>query len=64
LGDQFKKNEMGGHIACMGERRGACRVLVRKLEGKRPIGRPRHRWKNNSMMDYQEVRGGAGHGPA
>jgi hypothetical protein len=29
-----------GHVACMGERRGVCRVLVGKPEGKRPLGRP------------------------
>jgi len=34
-----------GHVACMGERRGICRVLLGKPEGKRPLGRPRHRWK-------------------
>jgi hypothetical protein len=30
-----------GHVACMGERRGLYRVLVGKLEGKRPLARPR-----------------------
>jgi hypothetical protein len=55
LSDQIEKNEMGG--ACS---RGACGVLVRKLDGKRPLGRPRHRWENNSMMDYQEVGWGRG----
>jgi len=39
----------------MGERRGACRVLVGKPEGKRPLGRPRHGWENNVKMDLQEV---------
>jgi hypothetical protein len=34
-----------GHVACIGERRGVYRVLVRKHEGKRPIGRPRRRWE-------------------
>jgi len=34
-----------GHAARMGERRGVNRVLVGKPEGKRPLGRPRHRWK-------------------
>jgi hypothetical protein len=33
-----------GHVACMGESRGVFRVLVGKLEGKRPLGRSRHRW--------------------
>jgi len=44
-----------GHVACMGEERGACRVLVGKPEGKRPLGRPRCRWVDNISMDLQEV---------
>jgi hypothetical protein len=32
-----------------------CRVLVGKPEGKRPLGRPRHRWEENVRMDLQEV---------
>jgi hypothetical protein len=39
----------------MGERRGICRVLVRKSERKRSLGRPRHRWENNIKLDLQEV---------
>jgi hypothetical protein len=35
--------------------RGVYKVLVGKPEGKRPLGRPRHRWKNNIRMDLQEV---------
>jgi len=31
------------------------RVLVRKSEGKRPLGRPKHRWEDNIKMDLQEV---------
>ena len=38
----------------MGERIGAFRILVRKPEGKRPLGRPRRRW-DNIKMDLQEV---------
>ena len=38
-----------------GERRGAYRVLVGRPEGKRPLGRPRRRWKNNIKMDLQGV---------
>jgi len=41
--------------ACMGQRRGVYRVLVGKPEGKRPLGRPRHRWEDNINMDLQEV---------
>jgi hypothetical protein len=37
-----------GHVACMGERRGA---LVGKPEGRRPLGRPRRRWEDNIKMD-------------
>jgi len=43
-----------GHVACMGEERGVYRVLVGKLEGKRPLGRPRHRWVDNIRMYLQE----------
>jgi len=39
----------------MGERGGAYRVLVGKPEGKRPLGRPRHRWEDNIKMDLQGV---------
>jgi hypothetical protein len=39
----------------MGERRGVYRVLVGKLDGKRPLGRPRPRRKDNIKMDLQEV---------
>jgi hypothetical protein len=38
-----------------GEERGVYRVLVRKPEGYRALGRPRRRWKNNIEMDLQEV---------
>ena len=39
----------------MGERRGVYRFLVRKPEGKRPLGRPRRRWEDNIKVDLQEV---------
>jgi len=39
----------------MGERRDVYRVLVGKPEGKRTLGRPRHRWEDNIKMDFQEV---------
>ena len=42
-----------GHVACMGESRGVYRVLVGKLEGKRPLGRPRRRWEDNIKMNVQ-----------
>jgi hypothetical protein len=39
----------------MGERRGAYRVLVGNPEGRRPLGRSRHRWEDNIRMDLREV---------
>ena len=42
-------------MARIGEERGVYRVLVGKPEGKRPQGRPRHRWGDNIRMDLQEV---------
>jgi len=44
-----------GHVARTGERRGVYMVLVGKSEGKRPLGRPRHRWEDNIKMDLQEA---------
>ena len=47
-------------MARMVEGRGVHRVLVGKPEGKRPLGRPRHRWEGNIRMDLQEVGGVVG----
>jgi hypothetical protein len=32
-----------------------CRILIGKFEGKRPLGRPRHRWEDNVKMDFSEL---------
>jgi hypothetical protein len=48
-----------GHVARMGERRGAYRALVGKPEGRRPLGTPRRGWKDNIKMDLREVGWGA-----
>jgi len=48
-----------GHVARMGERRSAHRVLVGKPEGKGSLGRPRCRWEDNIKMDPKEVGCGA-----
>jgi len=54
-----KRMRCAGHVARVGEGRGAYRVLVGKPEGKRPLGIPWHRWEDNSKMDLPEVgRGG------
>jgi hypothetical protein len=44
-----------GHVARMVEKRNAYRILVGKPEGKRSLGRPRHRWVNNIKMDLREM---------
>ena len=53
-----RRMDWAGHVAHMGERRGVYRVLVGKPEGKRPLGRPKHRWEDNIKMDLQEVGSG------
>jgi hypothetical protein len=45
-----------GHVARFGEKRNVHRLLVEKPEGKRPLGRPRHRWMDNIKMDLLEIR--------
>jgi hypothetical protein len=44
-----------GHVARMGDRRGAHMVLVGRREAKRSLGRPRRRWEYNIKTDLQEV---------
>jgi hypothetical protein len=44
-----------GHVARMGERRVTYRVLVGKPEGRRALGRPRHRWEDNIKTDLREI---------
>jgi hypothetical protein len=44
-----------GHVACVEEKGGAYRVLVRNLKGKGPLGRPNHKWEDNIKMDHQDV---------
>jgi len=48
------------YVARMGEKRGLYKVMVGKPKGKRPLGRPRHRWEDNINMDLQEVGGDCG----
>jgi hypothetical protein len=44
-----------GHVARVGEKRNAYRILVGKQERKRPLGRPRRRWVDNIKMDLREI---------
>jgi hypothetical protein len=39
----------------MGEKRNVYRIMVGKSEGKRSLGRPRHRWEDNIRIDLREV---------
>jgi hypothetical protein len=39
----------------MGEERKVCKVLEGKPEGKRPLGRPRHRWEDRIRMDLGRI---------
>jgi hypothetical protein len=48
-------DEMGRAYNTNGERRNACRILVGKPEGMRPLGRPRGRWVDNVKMDVREI---------
>jgi hypothetical protein len=50
-----RRMRWAGHVACMGEGRGVYRVLVGRPEGKRPLGRPRHRWEDSIKMDLREI---------
>jgi hypothetical protein len=45
-----------GHVTGIREMRNAYRILVRKPEGKRPLGRPRYRWEDNILMVLRETR--------
>jgi hypothetical protein len=51
-------NEMSGACGTLGERTVAYRVLVGRPEGKRTLGRTRHRWENNIKMDLQGMQWG------
>jgi hypothetical protein len=44
-----------GLVARMGRKKNACRLLVGKPEGKKPLGRPRRRWEDNIKIDLLEV---------
>jgi hypothetical protein len=46
---------MGRACSTNGEKRNACRILMGKLEGKKPLGRPRHRWVDNIKMYFREI---------
>jgi hypothetical protein len=50
-----RRMRSAGHVARMGEKRGAYRIFMGRTEGRRPLGRPRRRWEDNIKMDLQAV---------
>jgi hypothetical protein len=50
-----RRMRWAGHVARMGEGKDLYRVLVRRPEGKRPLGRPRRRWEDNIKMDLRQI---------
>jgi hypothetical protein len=50
-----RRMRWAGHVARMGKRRGAYRVLVGRPKGKRPLERPRRSWEDNIKMDLGEI---------
>jgi hypothetical protein len=53
-----RRMRWAGHRARMREKRGAYRILMGRPEGRRPLGRPWPRWKDNIKINLQEVRWG------
>jgi hypothetical protein len=50
-----RRMRLAEHVARMREKRNAYGILVRKPEGKRPLGRPRRRWVDNINIDFREI---------
>jgi hypothetical protein len=50
-----RRMKWAGHVAQMGEKRNAYRILLGKPEGKRPVGRQRHRCVDNIKMHLREM---------
>jgi hypothetical protein len=50
-----------GHVAHMGEKRGACRALMGQPEGRKPLGKHRCRWGDSIKLDLRDVGGGGIH---
>jgi len=44
-----------GHVASTGEIRNVYKIFVRKPKGKRPLGKPMHKWEGNITMDLREI---------
>jgi len=60
--DRMKENEIDGACGMRGGGRREYRVLVEETDRRRPLGRPRRRWEDNTKMDFQEIGWGRGLG--
>jgi len=58
--DQMKENVTGGACDMCGGGRCEYSVLVGETDRRRPLGRPRRRWEDNTKMDFQEIGWGRG----
>jgi hypothetical protein len=54
-----RRMRWAGHVARIKDERGACQILVGRPEGRRPLGRPTHRWEDNIKTDLRELGWGA-----
>jgi hypothetical protein len=52
---KMRRMSWAGHVARIGESKDAYRILIRRPEGRRPLGQSRHSWEVNIKMDLQEV---------
>jgi hypothetical protein len=50
-----RRMRWAGHVARVGGERKLYKVLVGKLEGRRPLERPRHRWEDGIRMDLRQI---------
>jgi hypothetical protein len=50
----------GGLMECLSDRKGSCRIVVGISEGKRPLGRSRRSWEDNSKRGLQKLDEGVG----
>jgi hypothetical protein len=50
-----RRMRWAGHVARMGEMRGAYNILVGSPEWRRPLGRSRRRWEDNIKIDLREI---------
>jgi len=55
--DQIKEDEMGKACGTHGMVKTSCTIFVGKPEGKRQLGRLRHRWEDNTGMDLRDMGG-------